>query len=170
MNNKNMRKLFFSCFIPSIILSGIVNANDNNSLTTDKPELTIEQAMKTLGVIRPIEVVPMYDDISPNIVGGVESEIGASSYQVSLRQNSQHICGSALISAEWVVTAAHCMGGSNYSVKVGALRLSGNEGQVINIAEKFVHPEYNSMLGRQLLGLINPQINQATKKRSQSIF
>ncbi|XP_034195538.2 transmembrane protease serine 9 [Osmia lignaria lignaria] len=43
------------------------------------------------------------------IVGGQPASIDEHPYQVSLRFNNRHICGGAIISEEWVITAAHCV-------------------------------------------------------------
>ena len=42
------------------------------------------------------------------IVGGVEVDITAHPYQISLQYFGSHICGGSIISANWVLTAAHC--------------------------------------------------------------
>lgn len=44
------------------------------------------------------------------IVGGVAAVDGDSPTQVSLQRTS-HFCGGAIISDEWILTAAHCVSG-----------------------------------------------------------
>jgi len=45
------------------------------------------------------------------IVGGQESALGASPWQVLFRINGNHACGGTLINNQWIVTAAHCTEG-----------------------------------------------------------
>ncbi|KAK7028022.1 hypothetical protein SK128_004588, partial [Halocaridina rubra] len=51
------------------------------------------------------------------IVGGVEASKGELPYQISLQiktyPGSQHICGGAILTEDWIVTAAHCLGNSD---------------------------------------------------------
>uniref|UniRef100_A0A674KAN5 Peptidase S1 domain-containing protein n=1 Tax=Terrapene triunguis TaxID=2587831 RepID=A0A674KAN5_9SAUR len=46
--------------------------------------------------------------LSGRILNGQDAKAGAWPWQVSVRQNGFHICGGALISESWVVSAAHC--------------------------------------------------------------
>lgn len=47
--------------------------------------------------------------ISPRIKGGRNAADGLIPYQCALEQNFSHFCGCAIISAEWVLSAAHCI-------------------------------------------------------------
>ena len=42
------------------------------------------------------------------IVGGEPAEEGRWPFMVSVEWYGEHICGGSLISAEWVLSAAHC--------------------------------------------------------------
>ncbi|XP_055321233.1 transmembrane protease serine 9-like [Sitodiplosis mosellana] len=82
---------------------------------------------------------------SNRIVGGVDAEDGAAPFQCSLQVSKSHICGCAIISKEWVVTAAHCVAGQsakNLEIYVGSNDLkSGGTSYKI---EKFIaHEQYN---------------------------
>nr|XP_019552925.2 trypsin alpha-3-like [Aedes albopictus] len=79
------------------------------------------------------------------IVGGNEVSIANFPYQLSLRQNGNHICGASVISTSWALSAAHCTfplpsvlaitlrGGS-------ASRVSG--GVIFGVAQIVNHPQY----------------------------
>ncbi|XP_022090150.1 tryptase gamma-like [Acanthaster planci] len=80
------------------------------------------------------------------IVGGVEAPYKSRPYQVALFAsstggvNSQY-CGGTLISKRWVVSAAHCAGGSVY-VGLGYHDLEVKQ-QIIK-GSWYIHPSYNS--------------------------
>ena len=44
------------------------------------------------------------------IIGGSDAAEGQFPYQVSLKLYGRHICGGSVIAANWVITAAHCVG------------------------------------------------------------
>lgn len=52
--------------------------------------------------------IPNGFSLSNRIFGGTETTIDMIPWQVSLRYNSKHHCGGAIIAAQWVLTAAHC--------------------------------------------------------------
>lgn len=43
------------------------------------------------------------------IVGGASASEGQFPHQISLRWGSSHVCGGSIVSANYVVTAAHCV-------------------------------------------------------------
>jgi len=45
----------------------------------------------------------------PYIVNGKDAMVGAWPWQASLQQGGSHFCGGAVISDQWVLTAAHCV-------------------------------------------------------------
>ncbi|CAG7720747.1 unnamed protein product, partial [Allacma fusca] len=89
---------------------------------------------------------------APLIVGGRPAEPNEFPYQVSLqiREKAQwnHICGGVVVAEDKVVTAAHCIYGSNHSrlrVVAGEHNLTQDDGteQVSGIDAAIWHPNYN---------------------------
>ncbi|MGB0384698.1 MAG: M36 family metallopeptidase [Ardenticatenaceae bacterium] len=81
-----------------------------------------------------------------SIVGGEPAEEGAWPWMVSLHRYGGHYCGGALISDEWILTAAHCSGGSpsQYTIVIGRHDLTSDQGEEIEIDQILIHPEYGS--------------------------
>ncbi|KAJ3659624.1 hypothetical protein Zmor_011303 [Zophobas morio] len=82
------------------------------------------------------------------IIGGSAISISSVPWQVSLQYYSSHICGGSIISANWVVTAAHCTDGSSasqLSIRAGT-STRGSGGQVVNVARIYQNPSYNDRL------------------------
>lgn len=53
-----------------------------------------------------------HQSIDPRIVGGQDAAEGQAPYQCSLQRGSLgHYCGCAIVSTEYIVTAAHCLEG-----------------------------------------------------------
>ncbi|KAJ1521310.1 hypothetical protein ONE63_002988 [Megalurothrips usitatus] len=82
------------------------------------------------------------------IVGGEVADIKSVPYQVSVELNSAHHCGGSVLSAAWVLTAAHCVYGAQLralQVRAGTdkLQLGGS----VHAARAAVpHPKYVSGL------------------------
>ncbi|KAF5285992.1 hypothetical protein FQR65_LT12989 [Abscondita terminalis] len=78
------------------------------------------------------------------IVGGTNAAEGQYPHQVSLRNRGSHFCGGSIISPNWILTAAHCIGQDimTSGIVVGTNRLSWG-GQGYSIAGGALHEEYN---------------------------
>ncbi|XP_044866249.1 serine protease 27-like [Mauremys mutica] len=81
------------------------------------------------------------------IMGGQDAKKGKWPWQVSVQEDGAHICGGSLISAQWVVSAAHCFNPSLpnavYSMKLGEYQLSNPSTQSSSRVSRIVrHPDY----------------------------
>ena len=80
------------------------------------------------------------------IVGGEDAIVASWSWTVSLHLNSEDLCGGTIISAYWIITAAHCLQGyhpSQIFINVGSSTLSGGTNNP-SVAVIFIHPGFNS--------------------------
>ncbi|KAJ7320590.1 hypothetical protein JRQ81_020101 [Phrynocephalus forsythii] len=84
------------------------------------------------------------------IVGGTAASIGDWPWQVSLHFRGIHLCGGSIITPEWIVTAAHCVEGTNsnpnyWKAFAGILRqteMFSYKGH--RVAKVIRHPDYDS--------------------------
>ncbi|XP_044114685.1 ovochymase-2 isoform X2 [Neovison vison] len=90
-----------------------------------------------------------YLSIFSRIVGGSQVEKGSYPWQVSLKRRQKHICGGTIISAQWVITAAHCVANRNsattLNVTAGEYDLSHIEPgeQTLTIETIIIHPYFS---------------------------
>ncbi|TFJ97866.1 protein FAM187B [Platysternon megacephalum] len=83
------------------------------------------------------------------IMGGQDAKEGNWTWQVSVQEDGAHICGGSLISAQWVVSAAHCFNrslpDSAYRMNLGEYQLSDpSPTQISSPVSRIVrHPNYN---------------------------
>jgi len=80
------------------------------------------------------------------VIAGQNARQGAWPWQILLKENGRAGCGGSLISSNWVVTAAHCIKPSRYSVVLGEqdLRYRSGAEQEISVSQVIVHPGWNS--------------------------
>ncbi|KAM4697668.1 LOW QUALITY PROTEIN: prostasin [Rhinophrynus dorsalis] len=87
--------------------------------------------------------------VHSRIVGGVDASPGQWPYQVILLYNADPVCGASLISANWVLSAAHCFPiehlVTDYTANIGVYQLAMNEPNVqsIKVVEARKNPSYS---------------------------
>nr|CAD7570897.1 unnamed protein product [Timema californicum] len=83
--------------------------------------------------------------IDGRIIGGEDADIIDFPYQLSLGYFSSHSCGASIISADWVLTAAHCVYGRSASIlAVRAGSSIRNSGGTLHYFEKvIIHQDYD---------------------------
>jgi secreted trypsin-like serine protease len=90
---------------------------------------------------------------APRIVGGSTAPDGAAPWQVGLLSRGEdaffgQFCGGSILSARWVITAAHCVENDpnewpDIKVLAGTQSLDNASGQRVRVARVFIHPEWN---------------------------
>jgi secreted trypsin-like serine protease len=90
-------------------------------------------------------------DTSNKVIGGAPAPASAYPWQVSIGlagmpQSLGHFCSGSLISASWIVTAAHCLrdvsAPDQIQVKVGSNVLSQG-GEPVKVVKSVVHPKWD---------------------------
>ncbi|KAJ0171767.1 hypothetical protein K1T71_012530 [Dendrolimus kikuchii] len=79
------------------------------------------------------------------IVGGENIEITEAPYQVSIQYRGRHTCGGAIVDTNIIVTAAHCIFGTqafNYQVRAGS-SFSQRDGLMSLVSDMIWHPGFN---------------------------
>ncbi|XP_071052653.1 brachyurin-like [Onthophagus taurus] len=90
------------------------------------------------------------------IIDGTPAEVGQFPWQVAVNfivSGSSYFCGGALISNQWVLTAAHCAdGASSFTLRLGTILSSGGGSGSITVqtTTAFVHEGYNSNLNNDV--------------------
>ncbi|XP_039746043.1 trypsin beta-like [Pararge aegeria] len=90
------------------------------------------------------------------IVSGVNTSIAAVPWQVSLREKTYPICGGSVITALWLLTAAHCLlrpKASELSVRLGS-SWKTHGGEMYDVKESYVHPKYVRITKVNDVGLV----------------
>jgi hypothetical protein len=113
---------------------------------------------------------------SPHIVGGRAAEPGAWPWQVALVYRTEReayngfFCGGSLIASDWVLTAAHCLDGTDATlidVLIGAHRLTANAPR-IQADRALIHPDYGEFTLDGDLGLLH--LSQPVTNTALSLF
>ncbi|NXL83661.1 OVCH2 protein, partial [Alectura lathami] len=90
-----------------------------------------------------------YLNLFTRIVGGNPVKQGSHPWQVSLKRGQKHFCGGTIVSAQWVVTAAHCILDRNLlkylNVTAGEhdLRIREKGEQTLPVKYVIKHPNFD---------------------------
>lgn len=109
--------------------------------------------------------------VTPQIVGGVTATPGEYPFIVRIGNSpSRQFCGASLVTAGWVLTAAHCLRGetaSNVYATAGDHRINTNEGteQSRRGSSIFIHPNYNAATYDNDIALLKVSSNFALNAR-----
>lgn len=85
------------------------------------------------------------EDLKPQtrIVGGQETNIEKFPHQISLEYNKKHSCGGAIISRNYVITAAHCI---EYVAKNYIYNYHAAFYWLFTLLERFLHCKFNATI------------------------
>jgi len=85
-----------------------------------------------------------YPSVDQHVVNGTPTRANQYPWQAGLKRGRSHTCGASLISATWVMTAAHCVrSGGSFNVVLGQHNRLAGEGVTISVAQVTSHPSYS---------------------------
>uniref|UniRef100_A0A8C1JNL0 trypsin n=1 Tax=Cyprinus carpio TaxID=7962 RepID=A0A8C1JNL0_CYPCA len=112
-----------------------------------------------ISVLLLVTMLPNLTSVQVGIVNGTEAEPHSRPYMVSIQKNKKHICGGFLVSAQFVMTAAHY----KLTVVVGAHDYTKGSGHM-GVKFYHIHPGYkptllNDIMLLQLYGEVKKSKN-----------
>ena len=88
------------------------------------------------------------------IIGGSGTTVSAFPFMASVHQDGLFLCSGTVIAPRWVLTAAHCVEGSGYAVRVGSTSRSSG-GALIAVDSAIAHPDFNGSTFANDAGLLH---------------
>ena len=151
MNTKLLIRIFKTICLIGLLLLVMNSCNNSNPMTMEEPCCVnppdLDLRSEEQHTMAPGELP------QPMIVGGEEVDPACPNckyeFMVSLQSSGWggHFCGGSLVREDWVITAAHCVEGTNASsiqVKIGLHNVNGTSGaQTRDVEEIIIHPNYN---------------------------
>ncbi|XP_073841318.1 uncharacterized protein [Musca autumnalis] len=125
---------------------------------TNVPRLNkwIRKVVKRWGGINDLDYFDpkIYNINGTRIIGGKSINIEQVPWQIALYDDGYFICGGSLISADWVLTAAHCVkGGGKFAVRAGSSN-ANRGGQIRRARLVVIHEGYNSYTANRDIAMI----------------
>ena len=78
------------------------------------------------------------------VVNGTDANIEDYPFIVSLRSYNSHSCGASILSPDWILTAAHCVGSSTNGVTIQyGTHFISSVGNVIDVERIIRHEKYS---------------------------
>uniref|UniRef100_A0A1A9UT38 Peptidase S1 domain-containing protein n=1 Tax=Glossina austeni TaxID=7395 RepID=A0A1A9UT38_GLOAU len=123
-----------------------------------------------LAIVSVASLISIEGTPAVRVVGGETATEGQFPYQISLRRNGLHSCGGSIITKNFILTAAHCVGynddDDNYTLhdpKTLTVRAGSTDrfmgGVLVRVAEIIAHENYGNFLNDvALLRLEDPLI------------
>uniref|UniRef100_A0ABM5GQ09 Transmembrane protease serine 9-like n=1 Tax=Pogona vitticeps TaxID=103695 RepID=A0ABM5GQ09_9SAUR len=143
----SMRSPLPSLFCLSML--PLIKGNMENGSQTGKRSVMEEQEKVDLMPLEKSSVCGQVVTKTKNrIIGGEDASRGAWPWQVSLQYKGKHVCGATLISAEWLLTAAHCFPSkatlSEYRANLGNYQLLNADPNAVwlKLSRAIVHKSY----------------------------
>ncbi|TMW39238.1 hypothetical protein DOY81_015682, partial [Sarcophaga bullata] len=88
------------------------------------------------------------------IVGGEFTEINTVPYLAQILEDGSQICGSAILSKYWIITAAHCLEDVGELTIITGSSIRSKGGQLHKVKKSIMHENYDSLTSDNDIGLI----------------
>jgi len=90
---------FYTGILPPVVTEGPTGGEDTDA------DIAVPPGVPECGQ----PAIP--PSVNVRVVGGVEAMPHSWPWQVSLQSSRGHFCGGSIINEQWVLSAAHCVGG-----------------------------------------------------------